>query len=173
MRNEGSNRQDRPGQKILLGILTMAACAVWASVYFRATGGWQHPEAPDRAADSLQVEKAPSHAAALLYQGAARDIFRPPAAGAATPVSEAPNEASRHAASLRLPSLRRVLIGVVDGTALLRDPDGHVALAREGDTLSRRRIHAIQPGLVILFSNAGPPDTLHLHDPPGWQDWFN
>lgn len=173
MRNEGPNRQDGPGQKILLGILTMAACAVWASVYFRATGGWQHPEAPERAADSLQVEEAPSHTAALLYQGAARDIFRPPVAEATTSVSEAPDEASRHAVSPRLPPLRHVLIGVVDGTALLRDPDGQVALAREGDTLSLRRIHAIQPGLVTLFSDAGPPDTLHLHDPSGWQDWFN
>lgn len=173
MRNEGPNRQNRPGQKILLGILTMAACAIWISVYFRATGGWQQPEAPERAADSLQVEKTPSHQAALLYQGAVRDIFRPPPAGVATSVSEAPNEASRHAVTLRLSPLRHVLIGVVDGTALLRDPDGQVALAREGDTLSRRRIHAIQPGLVILFSDAGPPDTLHLHTPSGGRDWFN
>jgi len=173
MHNEGPNRQDRPGRKILLGILTMAACAIWASVYFRATGGWQRPEAPERAADSLQVQKAPSHAAALLYQGAVRDIFSPPAAGPAKSVSEAPNEASRRAVTLQPPPLRRALIGVVDGTALLRDPDGHVALAREGDTLSRRRIHAIQPGLVVLFSDAGPPDTLHLHDPPGWRDWFD
>lgn len=172
MPNEPFTMRDKSGQKILLGLLTLAACAVWGSVYVRATGGWQQPKGPKPATDSLRAEKALPHEAALLYQGTVRDIFRPSTADSVNSVSGAAHEETRRDHPSQRP-LRHVLVGIVDGTALLRSPRGQVTLASEGDTLWRRRVYAIQPGRVIFSAGAGPSDTLRLHAPPGQQDWFN
>lgn len=172
MHNEASNIQDRSGQKILLGLLTLVACAVWGSVYVRAIGGWQQSEGPERATDSLRAEQAPPPEAALRYRGTVRDIFRPPTANPIDSVSGAAPEEARRNNPSQLP-LRHVLVGIMDGTALLRSPRGQMMIAGEGDTLWRRRVYAIQPDRVIFSMDAGPSDTLRLQKQMDQRNWFN
>lgn len=142
---------DRKSLVVPLGVL---AVTVWAYVLYTLVAAWPASE-PDVQVPSLQAPDV-TETIAHVWQDDFRDPFSS-TVRSEPPVSRVPRNVSATPEVV----VRLRLIGVVDGTAMLEQPDGGVLLARRGTDVEGGQVTSVSPEAVVLRIR-GRTQTLRL-----------
>lgn len=136
-----SERRDRKAVVVPLGIL---AAAVWAYVFYTLALAWSAPAAPD----SVVLPEIPEQVNAVTHVW--QDDFRDPFGSATRSSTLLQSGRTQQDAAATPDPIRLRLIGVVDGTAMLEQPDGSVVMARRGTEVRGGRVVAVSATTVTI-----------------------